>query len=261
LSIQFLVFEVIVKTIDFYNEINKYRRHNNKGKPESNRSFAKLLGIDASMLTKWEKGFVNILPETIDKVVENLKLPEIEKDRLRRVAFGLPMGEDAISVAPSPPSSLPDHAPARNVPPYEHASAGPNGRIVGEPIEFVSIGEKELRDAHASDRVVAIRLLNTADSMEPEIPRGAVCFVDCAKGRDLLSFQNGAIYAVVMDDDVHGIAVKIVEKKGKDLWFVSANKRYPPLKAWSRELSKIIVGKVIAAHLKIHVGRSGRSAR
>jgi hypothetical protein len=198
-----------------------------KGKVESLRRWARRCGIDVNVLIGWERGATPKVA-TLRAVADTLKVQPVDF-----YAWVAAIGGEVAT-----------GAPLHNIPLYAgRVSAGNAGEVVDAPVAVTGITGEILSQAGVHpEGVVALRLRESADSMEPEIPRGSTVFVDTKRGRSLDTFENGGIYAIVCDDG--GICIKWVVEAAQQLWFVSANEAYKPKLAWSNNLSEIIAGQV-----------------
>ena len=165
---------------------------------------------------------------TIKQIVERLDMPSSEYYRLLAL----------LDDSPPPAAAVP-------IPFYEGTvAAGPQGRVVGEPEEMLTLGTDVIKRTGATTHIIAFRLDAKADSMEPAIPSGALVFVDTQRGRAWHSFRDGAVYAVVNGPDIPDVSIKFLQRRGDEVWMLSANKKYSPQRAWTSDLSRLVVGWV-----------------
>lgn len=82
------------------------------------------------------------------------------------------------------------------------------------------------------------------DSMSPTLEPGDIVLVDRDDpGGDAAAFVPGAIYAI--RDGSGGCSVKRLYADGNGLIVSSDNRQYPPRLAWSSELPKLVIGRVV----------------
>ncbi len=224
----------------FWNEIEK-TRWKDPSRPdglESYRAWAKRLGLDVNNLLQWERGG-KVSPRLIRKVVDHQAWPYSEFYRLMALAE----------------PDAPEYVPADRFPLYSGTvTAGEGGRIVEDPEDEVILGQDVIRAANASRNIVAVKLLPTADSMEPVVPRGSTVFVDTMQGRTIQGFRDGAVYAVITSPDLNEVTIKALIRVKGELWLVPANEKHKPVKAWTEDLDRLVVGRVIYVQSNLENG-------
>jgi len=124
-------------------------------------------------------------------------------------------------------------------------AAGP-GRIAAEEIKsLVWIYSPELR-VRRNHQLVALQLAKDAVSMKPTLEPGDIVLVDRDDPRGASDFKSGKIYAVRMGRNDEGCAVKRLHADSGGLIISSDNtKEFPPQRAWTADLQKLIVGRVV----------------
>lgn len=212
----------------WWREIRKTRRIMGDGVPESVNRWAHRLGVAHNTIKGWR--FQKSYPSAakVKEIVKRLGLPPSKYTEYMSLIQEL-----------SPPELS---RPIRLL--EGRIAAGEEGRVVGEVSSLIALPESIIQATRSSRDIIAFRLNETADSMEPAIPAGSIVFVDCLKGRDALGFVSGAPYAVVYDPNTFGICVKYVVRHDNELWLFPGNKTYKPQLAWTDDLSLLIVGKV-----------------
>jgi phage repressor protein C with HTH and peptisase S24 domain len=194
---------------------------------ESKRSWAARLGVDVNAVIGWERGALPRLA-TVKQIVERLDLPTSEYYRLVALLDDSPPLAEAVPI-----------------PVYKGiVSVGPQGHVLGELEDTQTLGTDIMKTTGATTHIVAFKLDASADSMEPVIPRGALVFVDTQRGREWHSFRDGSVYAIVQGPDLGSVSVTFLQHRGDDIWLISANKHYPPERAWTNDLGRLVVGWV-----------------
>jgi len=124
-------------------------------------------------------------------------------------------------------------------------AAGP-GRIGAEEIKsLVWIYSPELR-ARKNHQLVALQLAKDATSMKPTLEPGDIVLIDRDDPHGASDFISGKIYAVRMGRNDEGCAVKRLHADSGGLIISSDNtKDFPPQRAWTADLQKLIVGRVV----------------
>ena len=90
---------VSVGTLDFYNEINKHRLISDRERQESDRSFAKRLGINAKNLGLWKQDVGVIQPATVKKICKSMKWDSKYEMRLISISIDLSDLDAAFAAA------------------------------------------------------------------------------------------------------------------------------------------------------------------
>ena len=144
-------------------------------------------------------------------------------------------------------------AATRRVPLYlSTVAASPLGRRIEEhDYESVEVLEKALESRGASTApgaLVALKLAVEARSMEPYLLPGDIVVIDTTKGRDMESFQEGAIYAVRTNKQKDEVSLKRVYKSDDTLVLASDNQdkqRFPDVEAPVDDLTELVVGRYL----------------
>ena len=123
-------------------------------------------------------------------------------------------------------------------------AAGP-GLIPDEEVKsLVWIYSPELR-ARQRHQLVAIQLDRLAESMKPTLFPGDIILIDRDDPREVQGFKSGKIYAIRTDRTDPGCAVKRLYASEKGIIIGSDNRDFPPEPAWTNDLERLVVGRVV----------------
>ncbi len=198
------------------------------GQIESERRWAKRANVDVNVLRGWQKGAIPKLA-TLRRIAASMK---VAKEEYFKWVRSIEAAEE-INLA-----SLPE------VPLYsENIGMTDNGDIVGSQIGFVTVAPEILAEAGVEpSQVIAIRLSDNSEYMEPEIPRNSTIFVNIGRGRDAASFVNGGLYALTLNS--HGkITVCWLVSIHNKSWCAYAHTDHPP-RLITSDIHELVVGEV-----------------
>lgn len=124
--------------------------------------------------------------------------------------------------------------------------AAGSGLIPSEEVRsLVWIYAPELRSRRTHE-LVAVQLAKDAVSMRPTLEPGDIVLIDRQDPTAASEFKSGRIYAVRMGRNDDGCAIKRLHSGPGGLIVGSDNaKDYPPVQAWTADLQKLIVGRVV----------------
>jgi len=123
-------------------------------------------------------------------------------------------------------------------------AAGP-GLIPDEEVKsLVWIYSPELR-TRQRHQLVAIQLDRLAESMIPTLFPGDIILIDRNDPRAVQDFRSGKIYAIRTDRSDPGCAVKRLYASEKGIIISSDNRNFPPEPAWTNDLERLVVGRVL----------------
>jgi hypothetical protein len=114
---------------------------------------------------------------------------------------------------------------------------------------WISIGWEIVHAFETSKHIYALRLGDSCDLMEPDIPRGSTLIVSAIGNGNMPDLESEAIYVVRIKGT--GRTVRLVERRSNGLWTATTNRAHEPQKAWTDNLSELIIGKVMY-HFKRH---------
>jgi len=131
-------------------------------------------------------------------------------------------------------------------------AASPIGRRIEEhDYETIQVLESRLEARQASTAegaLVALKLDIGARSMEPYLMPGDIVVIDTTRGKDIETFEEGAIYAVRINRQADEISLKRVYKTDDTLLLCSDNRdkaRYPDVRAPAIDLEELVVGRYV----------------
>lgn len=122
------------------------------------------------------------------------------------------------------------------------------GRIVSDNIKsyvWIYGPALETRKRHC---LIAVQLAEDADSMEPNLLPGDIILIDRSDPSSASEFTNGKIYAIRVSGspDIDDCAIKRLSISGESVMISSDNSaKYHPEIAWTNDLQKLIIGRVI----------------
>lgn len=123
-------------------------------------------------------------------------------------------------------------------------AAGP-GRIVDEDVEsWVWIYGPELKGRRKHE-LVAVRIGRDERSMVPTLYPGDIVLIDRDDPRTPSEFRPGRIYAVRTSATAPECAIKRLYVQGGIIILSSDNRKYPPEPAWTSDIRKLIIGRVV----------------
>ncbi len=123
-------------------------------------------------------------------------------------------------------------------------AAGP-GILPDEEVKsLVWIYSPELR-SRQSHQLVAIQLDRLAESMKPTLFPDDIILIDRDDPKSVMDFQSGKIYAIRTDRTLAECAVKRLYANDKGIIISSDNRNFPPEAAWTNDLERLVVGRVV----------------
>jgi hypothetical protein len=199
------------------------------GQSESERRWARRANVDVNVLRGWQKGATPKLA-TLRRIAAAMK---VKKEDYYEWARSIEAAEE-IAQAPMP-----------EVPLYsENIRMTEEGEIIGNQIGFVTIAPEVLIETGVDiDQVIAIRLSDNTESMEPEIPRNSTVFINVGRGRDMATYINGGIYALVVNGN-DKVTVCWLVSIHSEHWCAYAHTDHPPLLISPKNPQELIVGEV-----------------
>lgn len=125
------------------------------------------------------------------------------------------------------------------VPLLEGRVAAGHGTVVWNDVQsLVWVYKPELRGRH---NLFAVQV--SGDSMEPTIPDGAIVIIDRDQWQP--TGNRRSIWAIRMDNN-GDLGIKRLQASEGGLIIISDNfQNYPPSLAWSTDLTKLVIGKVV----------------
>ncbi|MDQ7785508.1 MAG: S24 family peptidase [Desulfomonilaceae bacterium] len=190
-------------------------------------------------------------------VIEEL-LGDERYENSREMLYWLMDVLDRIRVAhegPGPAELNREVAPARTctMPLYvSTVAASPIGRRIEEhEYDTIQVLQSRLEARQASTAqggLIALKLAPKAKSMEPYLMPGDIVVIDVTRGKDLETFEEGAIYAVRMNRQADEISLKRVYKADDTLVLCSDNRdkiKYPDVEAPASDLRQLVVGRYV----------------
>jgi hypothetical protein len=131
-------------------------------------------------------------------------------------------------------------------------AASPIGRRIEEhDYETIQVLQSRLEARQASTAqgaLVALKLAVGARSMQPYLMPGDIVVIDTTRGKDIETFEEGAIYAVRINRQADEISLKRVYKTDDTLLLCSDNRdkvRYPDVRAPATDLEELVVGRYV----------------
>lgn len=131
-------------------------------------------------------------------------------------------------------------------------AASPIGRRIEEhDYETIQVLESRLEARQASTAegaLVALKLAAGARSMEPYLMPGDIVVIDTTRGKDIETFEEGAIYAVRINRQTDEVSLKRVYKTDGTLLLCSDNRdkaRFPDVTAPAPDLEELVVGRYV----------------
>lgn len=164
---------------------------------------------------------------------------------LKRVAAGLEGKAFSRSIG--------EIVATRTMPLYlSTVAASPLGRRIEEhDYDTIQVLQSSLEARQASTAegsLVALKLAPEARSMEPYLMPGDIVVIDTTKGRDIETFEEGAIYAVKTNKQQDEVALKRIYKTDDTLLLCSDNRDtrlYPNLEAPVADLAELVIGRYL----------------
>jgi transcriptional regulator with XRE-family HTH domain len=122
-------------------------------------------------------------------------------------------------------------------------AAGP-GRVIPENdvLSYVWLYSPKLLGRNTHD-LIAVEIGRGEESMVPTLFPGDIVLIDRDDPRGKLDFKNGRIYAVRTKGGE--CQVKRVYVKSQALIIASDNREVPPENAWTDDLKRLIIGRVV----------------
>lgn len=215
----------------FYAEIDKLRRPDPEGKDgvESNTKLASRLGVTASHLTRWKQGV----------------RPEVEQIQRIVVAAGLPASEVWRLLSVSLRDALPPGFPGleqTKMPVYVHGASVASLDETSEADYWVAVGGDLVESLGITGNMVGFELASDDYTMGFAVPAGTLAYVERVQHPGFV-LDSGAVYLVADQDG--RLCVRHVVQIGGGLRFVCSNTDYRDVVAWTDDLSKLILGRVI----------------
>ncbi len=131
-------------------------------------------------------------------------------------------------------------------------AASPIGRRIEEhDYDTIQVLQSRLEARQASTAegaLVALKLAPKARSMEPYLMPGDIVVIDTTRGKDIETFEEGAIYAVRINRQAEEISLKRVYRTDDTLLLCSDNRdkvRFPDVRAPATDLEELVVGRYV----------------
>lgn len=131
-------------------------------------------------------------------------------------------------------------------------AASPMGRRIEEhDYETIQVLQSRLEARQASGiegALAALKLAPGARSMEPYLMPGDIVVIDTTRGKDIETFEEGAIYAVRINGRSDEVSLKRVYKTDDTLLLCSDNRdkaNYPDVEAPATDLEELVIGRYV----------------
>ncbi len=131
-------------------------------------------------------------------------------------------------------------------------AASPMGRRIEEhDYETIQVLQSRLEARQASTAegaLAALTLAAGARSMEPYLMPGDIVVIDTTRGKDIETFEEGAIYAVRINRQADEVSLKRVYKTDDTLLLCSDNRdkaNYPDVAAPVTDLEELVIGRYV----------------
>lgn len=202
-----------------------------KRRGEQKQPFAKKIGLDPGHFRKLLHGLARWNTSHLEAVVKGLNISMAE---ILGIQGGTPWSQD------QPDQTIYYAAPLVS----GRIAAGP-GRIVEEDVEsFVWIYGPELKGRRRHE-LVAVRIGKDEKSMIPTLYPGDIVLLDRDDPKTPSDFKSGKIYAVRTSPSTPECSIKRLYAEGGSIVLASDNRKYPPVIAWTSDLTKLIIGRVV----------------